>query len=161
RGRIASNLESRLRKGKLTQDKYDQTMARLTPQTDFSGFDKVDMVIEAVIENIELKQGVFADLEKAVRPDCILASNTSTIDLEVIGARTKAQERILGTHFFSPAHVMPLVEIVRSKHTGPQTLNSVINLAKQIKKTPVTVGNCVGFLVNRIFFPYGQTALLL
>ena len=86
RGRIASNLESRLRKGKLTQDKFDQTMARLTPQTDFSGFDKVDMVIEAVVENIELKQGVFADLEKAVRPDCILASNTSTIDLEVIGA---------------------------------------------------------------------------
>ena len=161
RGRIKSNLESRLKKGKLTQEKYDQMIARLTPQTDYSGFDKLDMVIEAVIENIELKQGVFVDLEKAVRPDCILASNTSTIDLEVIGAKTKAQDRILGTHFFSPAHVMPLVEVVRSKHTSPQTLNSAINLVKQMKKTPVTVGNCVGFLVNRIFFPYGQTALLL
>ena len=119
------------------------------------------MVIEAVIENIELKQGVFVDLEKATRPDCILASNTSTIDLEVIGAKTKAQDRIVGTHFFSPAHVMPLVELVRSKQTSPATLNSAIALAKQIKKTPVTVGNCVGFLINRIFFPYGQTALLL
>ncbi|HVU86055.1 MAG TPA: 3-hydroxyacyl-CoA dehydrogenase NAD-binding domain-containing protein [Pirellulales bacterium] len=161
RGRIQSNLESRVKKGKLAQDKYDQMMARLAPQIDYTGFDKVDMVIEAVIENIELKQGVFADLEKAVRPDCILASNTSTIDLDVIGEKTKAQDRILGTHFFSPAHVMPLVEVVRSKKTSPQALNSAINLVKQLKKTPVTVGNCVGFLVNRIFFPYGQTALLL
>ncbi len=136
-------------------------LSRLSPQIDYAGFDKVDMVIEAVIENIDLKQGVFVDLEKAVRPDCILASNTSTIDLEVIGAKTKAQDRILGTHFFSPAHVMPLVEVVRSKKTSPQALNSAINLVKQLKKTPVTVGNCVGFLVNRIFFPYGQTALLL
>ncbi|HEY1601036.1 MAG TPA: 3-hydroxyacyl-CoA dehydrogenase NAD-binding domain-containing protein [Pirellulales bacterium] len=160
-GRVKSNLESRLKKGKLTQDKYDQMLARLHPQIDYSGFDKVDMIIEAVIENIELKQSVFADLEKATRPDCILASNTSTIDLEVIGAKTKSQDRIVGTHFFSPAHVMPLVEVVRSKHTSPATLNSAINLVKQLKKTPVTVGNCVGFLVNRIFFPYGQTALLL
>ncbi|MBI2824294.1 MAG: enoyl-CoA hydratase/isomerase family protein [Planctomycetia bacterium] len=161
RGRIDGNLQSRVKKGKLAPDKYEQMMARLRPQTDYAGFDKVDMVIEAVIENIELKQGVFVDLEKAVRPDCILASNTSTIDLEVIGARTKAQDRILGTHFFSPAHVMPLVEVVRSKHTSPQALNSAIALVKKLKKTPVTVGNCVGFLVNRIFFPYGQTALLL
>ncbi|HEY4313644.1 MAG TPA: 3-hydroxyacyl-CoA dehydrogenase NAD-binding domain-containing protein [Pirellulales bacterium] len=161
RGRIQANLESRVKKGKLAQDKYEQMLARLTPQIEYAGFDKVDMVIEAVIENIDLKQSVFVDLEKAVRPDCILASNTSTIDLEVIGAKTKAQDRILGTHFFSPAHVMPLVEVVRSKQTSPQALNSAINLVKQLKKTPVTVGNCVGFLVNRIFFPYGQTALLL
>lgn len=160
-GRIKSNLESRVNKGKLAQDKYEQMLARLSPQIDYAGFDKIDMVIEAVIENIDLKQGVFVDLEKNTRPDCILASNTSTIDLEVIGAKTKAQDRILGTHFFSPAHVMPLVELVRSKHTSPQALNSAINVVKQLKKTPVTVGNCVGFLVNRIFFPYGQTALLL
>ncbi len=98
-GRIKSNLESRLKKGKLSQDKYDAMIARLRPQIDYSGFDQLDMVIEAVIENIELKQGVFVDLEKSTRPDCILASNTSTIDLEVVGARTKAQDRIVGTHF--------------------------------------------------------------
>jgi len=158
RQRIESNLMSRVKKGKLSQDKFDQMMSRLKLTTDYSGFDKMDIVIEAVIENIELKQQVFADLEQATSPSCVLASNTSTIDLEVIGARTKAGARIIGTHFFSPAHVMPLVEVVRSKQTSPQTLHSVINLVKRIKKTPVTVGNCIGFLVNRIFFPYGQSA---
>lgn len=161
KGRIESNLGSRLKKGRITQQKYDEMLARLKPVTDYQGFDQLDLVIEAVIENIELKQQVFADLEKATRPDCILASNTSTIDIEMVGARTKAAPRILGTHFFSPAHVMPLVELVRSKHTSPATLNSLIALAKRIKKTPVTVGNCVGFLVNRIFFPYGMAAGLL
>ncbi|MBX7165713.1 MAG: enoyl-CoA hydratase/isomerase family protein [Pirellulales bacterium] len=161
RGRIESNLQSRLKKGKLTQQKYDETLARLRTQTDYSGFDGLDLVIEAVIENIELKQQVFADLEKVTRPDCILATNTSTIDLEVVGAKTQAAPRIVGTHFFSPAHVMPLVELVRSQHTSKETLLAAIELAKKIRKTPVTVGNCVGFLVNRIFFPYGQTAGLL
>jgi enoyl-CoA hydratase/3-hydroxyacyl-CoA dehydrogenase len=161
RGRIESNFGSRLKKGKLSQQKYDDNLARLKVQTDYAGFDQLDIVIEAVVENIELKQTVFAELEKATRPDCILATNTSTIDIEVVGQRTKAASRILGTHFFSPAHVMPLVEIVRSNKTSPEVLNSVINLAKRIKKTPVTVGNCVGFLVNRIFFPYGQAAGLL
>lgn len=161
RGRIDGNLQSRLKKGKLRPEKYDDMMSRLSLQTDMSGFDQLDLVIEAVVENVELKQQVFAELEQATRPDCILATNTSTIDIEVVGAKTKAGPRILGTHFFSPAHIMPLVEIVRSKQTSPETLNTVINLAKQLKKTPVTVGNCVGFLVNRIFFPYGQAAGLL
>lgn len=161
RGRIEGNLSSRVKKGKLAQAKYDDMLGRLKTQTDYSGFDQMDIVIEAVVENIELKQNVFSDLESAVRSDCILASNTSTIDLELIGKKTKAEQRMLGTHFFSPAHIMPLVEIVRSKHTSPETLNSVINLVKALKKTPVTVGNCIGFLVNRIFFPYGQAAGLL
>lgn len=160
-GRIESNFSSRLKKGKLSQQRYDDNLRRLKVQTDYSGFDQVDIVIEAVVESIELKQQVFEELEKATRPDCILATNTSTIDIELIGARTKAASRILGTHFFSPAHVMPLIEIVRSRQTSPEVLNSVIQLAKRIKKTPVTVGNCVGFLVNRIFFPYGQAAGLL
>ena len=161
RGRVDANLQSRLKKGKLRQEKYDDMMSRLSLQTDYAGFDQLDMVIEAVVENVDLKQQVFEDLEKATRDDCILATNTSTIDIKVVGQRTKAQDRILGTHFFSPAHIMPLVEIVRSDQTSPQTLNTVIQLAKRLKKTPVTVGNCVGFLVNRIFFPYGQAAGLL
>ena len=161
RGRIESNFGSRLKKGKLSQKKYDEALGRLTTQTDYKGFDQLDIVIEAVVENIALKQQVFADLEKATKPDCVLASNTSTIDIEMIGQNTKALPRMLGTHFFSPAHVMPLVELVRTKHTAPEVLNAVIGLSKKIKKTPVTVGNCVGFLVNRIFFPYGQAAGLL
>jgi len=161
RGRIDRNLSSRLKKGKLRQEKYDDMMSRLKVQTDYSGFDELDLVIEAVIENVELKQQVFEELEQATGKDCILATNTSTIDIDVVGQKTSAQERILGTHFFSPAHIMPLVEIVRSDKTSPQTLNTLIQLAKALKKTPVTVGNCVGFLVNRIFFPYGQAAGLL
>jgi enoyl-CoA hydratase/3-hydroxyacyl-CoA dehydrogenase len=161
RARIEANMQSRLKKGRITQQRYDEVLGRLTVQTDFSGFDTLDIVIEAVIENIELKQKVFAELEQATSADCILATNTSTIDIEMVGANTSAGSRIVGTHFFSPAHVMPLVELVRSSQTSPETLNSAIELTKRIKKTPVTVGNCVGFLVNRIFFPYGQTAGLL
>lgn len=161
KGRIESNFGSRLKKGKLSQQKYDDNLSRLKVQTDYAGFDQLDIVVEAVVENIELKQQVFKDLEKATKPDCVLASNTSTIDIELIGEGTSAATRMLGTHFFSPAHVMPLVEIVRTSKTNPEVLNSVINLGKKIKKTPVTVGNCVGFLVNRIFFPYGQAAGLL
>ncbi len=158
RARIESNLGSRLKKGRISQEQHDEILSRLSTQTDYAGFDQLDIVIEAVIENIELKQAVFADLEKQTSPDCILATNTSTIDLNVVGKKTKAAQRILGTHFFSPAHVMPLVEIVRGEKTSVETLNSTIALAKRLKKTPVTVGNCVGFLVNRIFFPYGQMA---
>lgn len=161
RGRIEANLRSRLNKGRLTQAQFDEMLSRLTTETRYDGFEMLDLVIEAVIEDIQLKQQVFADLEHYCAPDAILASNTSTIDLEVIGARTHAAERIVGTHFFSPAHVMPLVEVVRSAKTSPQVLNSTIALVKQLKKTPVTVGNCVGFLVNRIFFFYGQAAGLL
>lgn len=161
RNRVSDNLRSRLKKGRLSQADYDATLARLRTQQDYAGFDDVDLVIEAVVENVELKQQVFADLEQATRPDCVLATNTSTIDIEIVGARTKAASRIVGTHFFSPAHVMPLVEIVRSRQTAPPTVAAALQLAKRIKKTPVTVGNCVGFLVNRVFFPYGQAACLL
>jgi len=157
-GRIESNLMSRVKKGRISQAKYDEMMSRLTAQTDYSGFNKMNIVIEAVVDNIKLKQAVFSDLESATGPKCILASNTSTIDLDVIGKKTSAADRIVGTHFFSPAHVMPLVEVVRGKNTSVETLNTTIALVKALKKTPVTVGNCVGFLVNRIFFPYGQVA---
>ncbi len=161
RRRVEANFLSRVKKGKLPQAKFDELMSRLLVSTSFNGFDQMEIVIEAVIENVELKQQVFADLERHCAADCILASNTSTIDLEVIGERTQAAARIVGTHFFSPAHVMPLVEVVRSRHTSGPVLNQAIALVKQMKKTPVTVGNCVGFLVNRIFFPYGQAAGLL
>src|SRR5262245_11406763 len=115
------------------------------------------MVIEAATENPELKQKLFADLESKTPSDCILATNTSTIDIELVGKQTKAQQRVLGTHFFSPAHVMKLVEVVRTPATSKQVLVDTLALAKRIKKTAVTVGNCTGFLVNRVFMPYGQT----
>ncbi|GAY35865.1 hypothetical protein CUMW_019050 [Citrus unshiu] len=118
-------------------------------------------IILAVIENVSLKQQIFADLEKYCPPHCILASNTSTIDLNLIGERTYSKDRIVGAHFFSPAHVMPLLEIVRTNQTSPQVIVDLLDIGKKIKKTPVVVGNCTGFAVNRMFFPYTQAAFLL
>ncbi|KAI4345398.1 hypothetical protein L6164_012526 [Bauhinia variegata] len=160
-GRVKANLQSRVRKGNMTQERFDKTISLLKGVLDYESFKDVDLVIEAVIENVSLKQQIFADLEKHCPPHCILASNTSTIDLNLIGERTKSQDRIVGAHFFSPAHVMPLLEIVRTKQTSPQVIVDLLDIGKKIKKTPVVVGNCTGFAVNRMFFPYTQAAILL
>ncbi|CAN1806898.1 Glyoxysomal fatty acid beta-oxidation multifunctional protein MFP-a, partial [Linum perenne] len=121
-----------------------------------AGIDRVK-----VIENVSLKQQIFADLEKYCPPHCILSSNTSTIDLNLVGSKTKSHDRIIGAHFFSPAHIMPLLEIVRTNKTSPQVIVDLLDVGKKIRKTPVVVGNCTGFAVNRMFFPYTQAALLL
>ncbi|KAL2922931.1 Glyoxysomal fatty acid beta-oxidation multifunctional protein MFP-a, partial [Bienertia sinuspersici] len=160
-GRVKANLQSRVKKGKMTEDKLEQTMSLLQGSLDYDSFRDVDIVIEAVIENVSLKQQIFADLEKYCPPHCILASNTSTIDLNLIGEKTRSQDRIIGAHFFSPAHIMPLLEIVRTQKTSPQVIVDVLDVGKKIKKTPVIVGNCTGFAVNRMFFPYTQAAMLL
>ncbi|KAA8527438.1 hypothetical protein F0562_034847 [Nyssa sinensis] len=160
-GRVRANLQSRVKKGKMTQEKFEKTMSLLKGALEYESFRDVDMVIEAVIENVSLKQQIFADLEKYCPPHCILASNTSTIDLNLIGQKTKSNDRIVGAHFFSPAHVMPLLEIVRTQKTSPQVIVDLLDVGKKIKKTPVVVGNCTGFAVNRMFFPYTQAALLL
>nr|VDD53192.1 unnamed protein product [Brassica oleracea] len=160
-GRVKANLQSRVKKGRMSQEKFEKTMSLLKGSLDYESFRDVDMVIEAVIENISLKQQIFADLEKYCPQHCILASNTSTIDLNKIGERTKSQDRIVGAHFFSPAHVMPLLEIVRTNHTSPQVIVDLLDVGKKIKKTPVVVGNCTGFAVNRMFFPYTQAAMFL
>ncbi|GLT32513.1 hypothetical protein SLA2020_071760 [Shorea laevis] len=160
-GRVKANLQSRVKKGKMTQEKFERTLSLLRGVLDYESFKDVDLVIEAVIENVSLKQQIFADLEKYCPPHCILASNTSTIDLSLIGKKTKSQGRIIGAHFFSPAHVMPLLEIVRTKHTSPQVIVDLLDVGKKIKKTPIVVGNCTGFAVNRMFFPYTQAAMLL
>ncbi|KAK6913755.1 3-hydroxyacyl-CoA dehydrogenase, NAD binding [Dillenia turbinata] len=160
-GRVKANLRSRVKKGKMSQEKFEKSMSLIKGVLDYEGFRDVDMVIEAVIENVSLKQQIFVDLEKYCPPHCILASNTSTIDLNLIGQKTKSQDRIIGAHFFSPAHVMPLLEIVRTERTSPQVIVDLLDVGKKIKKTPVVVGNCTGFAVNRMFFPYTQSAILL
>ncbi|KAL3690855.1 hypothetical protein R1sor_004506 [Riccia sorocarpa] len=160
-GRIRSNLQSRVKKGQMTEEKMAKTLALVKGVLDYNDFKNVDVVIEAVIENIGLKQQIFADLEKACSPTCVLSTNTSTIDLNLVGEKTKSQDRLIGAHFFSPAHIMPLLEIVRTDKTSPQVIVDLINLGKVIKKTPVVVGNCTGFAVNRVFFPYNMAAPLL
>ncbi|XP_024961410.1 glyoxysomal fatty acid beta-oxidation multifunctional protein MFP-a isoform X2 [Cynara cardunculus var. scolymus] len=160
-GRVKANLTNSVKKGKLSQEKFEKTLSRLKGVLDYESFRDVDMVIEAVIENVPLKQQIFSDLEKYCSPHCILASNTSTIDLNLIGEKTKSHDRIIGAHFFSPAHIMPLLEIVRTAKTSPQVVVDLLDVGKKIRKTPVVVGNCTGFAVNRMFFPYTQAALLL
>ncbi|XP_010915852.1 peroxisomal fatty acid beta-oxidation multifunctional protein [Elaeis guineensis] len=158
---VSVNLEGLVKKGSLTKDKMNKALSLLKGVLDYSEFKHVDMVIEAVIENISLKQSIFAEIEKICPLTCVLATNTSTIDLNIVGEKTQSQDRIIGAHFFSPAHVMPLLEIVRTEKTSPQVIYDLMTVGKIIKKVPVVVGNCTGFAVNRTFFPYSQAANLL
>ncbi|KAE9587303.1 hypothetical protein Lal_00004947 [Lupinus albus] len=158
---IQANVNGLVTKGKLNKQKADGALSLLKGALDYNEFKDVDMVIEAVIENIGLKQTIFSDLEKICPPHCILASNTSTIDLNIIGEKTRSQDRIVGAHFFSPAHIMPLLEIVRTEKTSAQVILDLLTVGKIIKKAPVVVGNCTGFAVNRTFFPYAQSAHIL
>lgn len=158
---VEANVRALVTRKKLAQDKADKAISTLKGVLDYSEFRDVDMVIEAVIEKVPLKQKIFSEIEKACPPHCILATNTSTIDLNVVGEKTSSQDRIIGAHFFSPAHVMPLLEIVRTEKTSAQTIVDLMTVGKIIKKVPVVVGNCTGFAVNRTFFPYTQGAQLL
>lgn len=160
-GRIKANVASRVKKGAMTQEEAAAILGRVRGVLDYDAFNTADMVIEAVIEDIPLKQRIFADLERVCRPDCILSTNTSTIDISLVGAKTQAHDRILGAHFFSPAHIMPLLEIVRTDTTSKQVILDTLELSARIKKTPVVVGNCTGFAVNRVFFPYTMAACML
>eukprot|EP01080_Neovahlkampfia_damariscottae_P003410 gene3410-5955_t len=156
--RIKENLSKRLKSKRLTQEKFDKMMSNLSGTIEYENFKQFDLVIEAVFENLKLKQEIFQTLEKVCSSDCILASNTSTIDIDLIGEKTKSQDRIIGLHFFSPAHVMQLLEIVKPKSTSMETLIASLEFGKRIKKTTVVVGNCIGFVVNRVFYPYGIAA---
>ncbi|XP_057501357.1 peroxisomal fatty acid beta-oxidation multifunctional protein AIM1 [Actinidia eriantha] len=158
---IEENVRGLVARRKLAKDKADKALSMLKGVLDYSEFKDVDMVIEAVIESIPLKQKIFIEVEKACPPHCILATNTSTIDLNKVGEKTSSQDRIIGAHFFSPAHVMPLLEIVRTEKTSAQIILDLMTVGKIIKKVPVVVGNCTGFAVNRTFFPYTQAAHML
>ncbi|KAJ0034472.1 hypothetical protein Pint_24488 [Pistacia integerrima] len=151
--RVRANLQSRLKKGKMTQEKFDKAMFLLKGALDYESFKDDDMVIKAVIENVSLKQQIFSDLEKYCPSHCILASNTSTIDLNLIGELTKSQDRIVGAHFFSPAQVMPLLEIVRTNKTSPQVIVDLLDIGKMIKKTPVVVDP---YLIDREITKFGM-----
>jgi enoyl-CoA hydratase/3-hydroxyacyl-CoA dehydrogenase len=156
RKRVHANLERSVARGRLTRDRADRQLARLSARTGWDGAGQVQIVIEAVNENLELKQRLFAELARATPADTILASNTSTIDIDLLAQSSGAPERVLGMHFFSPAQVMKLVEVVRSHHSSLRALASALSLCRRIDKTPVTVRSCAGFVVNRIFMPYAQ-----
>jgi 3-hydroxyacyl-CoA dehydrogenase len=136
----------------------DQRMALIKPTLDFNDLKEADIVVEAVFENMALKKQVFAEIDKVAKPGAILASNTSTLDIDEIASATKRPESVIGHHFFSPANVMKLVEIVRGKKTKKEVIATSMALAKTLKKIGVLVGNCWGFVGNRMFMPYMREA---
>ncbi|KAK6260266.1 hypothetical protein SCA6_014740 [Theobroma cacao] len=159
--RVKVNLQDHVNKGKLAKAKLDKILCLFKGALHYEGFREVDMVIEAVSENTYLKQKIFAELERYCPPHCILASSSSMINLNLIGERTKSQNRIVGTHFFSQAHLMPLLEIVRTEKTSPQVIVDLLAIGKKMRKIPLVVRNYTGFAINRMFFPYSQAAMRL
>jgi len=152
----------RVEKGRMSTDQMIAALSGIRPTLDYSGIDKVDIVVEAVIENADIKKSVLSELEEKVTSDTIIASNTSTISIDELASSLKRPENFCGMHFFNPVPVMPLVEVIRGKHSSDETIATTVAYAKKLGKTPIVVNNCPGFLVNRILFPYfGAFAQLL
>ena len=159
--RIRKNYASSVQRGRFTQAFVDERLQLITPVLSYDAFAGVDMVIEAVFEGMALKKTVFADLDRACRRAAILASNTSTLNIDEIAGATSRPEAVIGTHFFSPANVMRLLEIVRGKHSSREVIATCMQLSKKLGKIGVLVGNCRGFVGNRMFGPYRREAQFL
>jgi len=153
---IRKNYESQVKKGKLKQDKYDQRMSLLTTTLSYDDLKEADMVIEAVFEEMGVKEAVFKELDRVMKPGAILASNTSTLDVNKIASFTKRPQDVVGMHFFSPANVMKLLEVVRGEKTAKDVLATVMSVSNKIKKTAVVSGVCDGFIGNRMVEQYGR-----
>jgi 3-hydroxyacyl-CoA dehydrogenase len=158
---IRKNYEVTMSKGKMTAAQVERTMALIMPTTSYDGFDQVDIVTEAVFENIDLKKATFAELGKVTRPDCIVASNSSTLDIDQFAQASGRPAQVLGHHYFSPANVMKLLEIVRGRETSKEVIATSLKLAKKLGKVGVVVGNCFGFVANRMLAYYMREAYLL
>src|SRR5947207_4288548 len=148
--RVAANYRATVSRGGLSADEMERRVGLITGVTELEAVGAADVVIEAVFEEMDLKRGVFSDLDRVAKSNALLATNTSTLDVDEIARATKRPQDVLGTHFFSPANVMRLLEIVRGKATSPEALATAIALGRKIGKVPVVVGNCDGFVGNRM-----------
>jgi 3-hydroxyacyl-CoA dehydrogenase len=155
---LRKNYEAQVSKGKLKQDKFEARMALLSTTLSYDDLNDADLVIEAVFEDMGVKEAVFKALDAVMKPGAILASNTSTLDVNTIAAFTQRPQDVVGLHFFSPANVMKLLEVVRGEKTAKDVLATVMTLAKKIKKTAVVSGVCDGFIGNRMIEQYGRQA---
>jgi 3-hydroxyacyl-CoA dehydrogenase len=158
---IRKNYESAVKKGRLTSEKLEERMALITPTLAYEDLKDADLIIEAVFEELGVKEQVFSKLDQVAKKGAILASNTSTLDVDKIAAFTKRPEDVVGMHFFSPANVMKLLEVVRGAKTSKDVLATVMQLAKKIKKTAVVSGVCDGFIGNRMIEQYLRQALFM
>jgi len=151
---IRKNYESSVKRGRLTEAAMKQRLELIAPQSDFVGFENADVIVEAAFESMAVKRQVFAALDGIAKPSCVLASNTSTLDIDAIAEATARPHMVIGLHFFSPANVMRLVEVVRGKATSHEVIATSMALAKTLKKVGVLVRNSFGFVGNRMMFPY-------
>jgi 3-hydroxyacyl-CoA dehydrogenase len=155
---IGKNYETSVQRGKLTSAQMDERLALIHGTLDYADIAEADLVIEAVFENLSIKQQVFRTLDEVCKAGAILASNTSTLDVDAIAAVTRRPQDVVGLHFFSPANVMRLLEVVRGTATAPDVLATTLKIAKRIGKIPVVSGVCFGFIGNRMLEPYSREA---
>jgi 3-hydroxybutyryl-CoA dehydrogenase len=150
---IGKNLDREVKKGKLGEAEKPLVLARLKPVTDFAAIASADFVVEAVPEKIEIKRSVLGEADKVLRPEAILASNTSSISITALAALTTRPDRFVGMHFMNPVPVMVLVEVIRALQTSDATFHTTLELAKKLGKTPVAVNDAPGFVSNRVLLP--------
>ncbi|MFV0575729.1 MAG: fatty acid oxidation complex subunit alpha FadB [Vibrio sp.] len=155
-------LNKQLERGKIDGFKLAQVLGSITPSLHYAGIEQADIVVEAVVENPKVKAAVLSEVEQNTKEGAIIASNTSTIPINLLAKSVKNPENFCGMHFFNPVHRMPLVEIIRGEHTSEETINKVVAYAAQMGKSPIVVNDCPGFFVNRVLFPYfGGFSLLM
>ncbi|MHA1544771.1 MAG: 3-hydroxyacyl-CoA dehydrogenase NAD-binding domain-containing protein, partial [Alphaproteobacteria bacterium] len=157
-GIIEKNYAASVKKGRLSETQMKTTLGLITGTTILDKLETCDLVIEAIFEDMAIKKDIFENLDKICKPGAILATNTSTLDIDEIANCTNRPEKVLGLHFFSPANIMPLLEVVRAQKTSDQTLITALNVGKKIRKTLVISGVCFGFIGNRMLSPYGREA---
>ncbi len=157
----SQNFSAALKKRRLSEDEFNRKMRSIEPTLSFEGLRSADLVVEAVVENMEVKKKVFAELEGYVRPDALLTSNTSSLSVEEMSKALKKPERFAGLHFFNPVNKMPLVEIITHERASKETIDALVKWVLDVKKTPIVVKDGPGFLVNRILAPYLNEAAFL
>jgi 3-hydroxyacyl-CoA dehydrogenase len=157
-GVIGQTYDSMVKRGRITEADKAQRMGLITGSLDYASLANADVVIEAVFESMDLKKSIFEQLDKVVKPGAVLATNTSTLDIELIADAVSRPESVIGMHFFSPANVMPLLEVVRTRRTSPQVIRTVLEMAKPLRKTPVLARVCYGFIGNRMMEGYAREA---
>lgn len=158
---IAKRYQQAQTRGIITKEKVNQCMALITGTCEYEDLDQVDLVVEAAFETMQVKQQIFSQLDKVCKPDAILASNTSYLDIDEIAEATSRPEKVVGMHFFSPANIMKLLEVVATKYTDAQTLTTAMTLGKKMGKISVAVKVCYGFVGNRMYACYGREANML
>ena len=163
KARLVKVVDKAVNKGRFPADQRDATLDRIQPTGDYAPMADADMVVEAVFEKIELKKTILAEVDKVVKPECIIATNTSSIPITLLATSVEKQRRprFIGAHFFAPAFIMKLVEVIPALETAPETVEAVLAACKMIKKQPIQVKDTAGFVVNRLLFALFNEAVRL